>query len=79
MCIDFLEVKQKMGTIKNIILSPQSLNLNSIKLLWEEPDRRVRDRCPTSKTHLWSILQDSWKNVSADTLQKLICLLQLKN
>lgn len=51
---------------------PQSSDLNSIELLWNEMDRRVKKLCPTSTSSLWTIIQREWNKISPDTLQKLI-------
>ena len=38
---------------------PQSPDLNPIELLWEQIDRKVREKCPTSTSH-WELLQKAW-------------------
>jgi len=58
--------------LKNMFWPPQSPDLNPIELLWDELDRRVRNECPTSKNHLWSILQEAWNNLSQVTIENLI-------
>ena len=41
-------------------------------MVWDETDRRVKAKGPTSAQHLWELLQDCWKTISGDDLMKLI-------
>ncbi len=43
----------------------------STQLSYEELDRDVRKKCPTSVNHLWAILQEAWSNISSQCLDKL--------
>ena len=49
-------------------LSP---DLNPIELLWEQLDRMVCKKCPTSQSNLWEVLQEAWDEISSDNLNKL--------
>ena len=49
----------------------QSLDLNPIELLWEQLDRIVRKKCPSSQSNLWEVLQEAWGEISSDCLNKL--------
>jgi transposase len=40
---------------------PQPPDLNPIEMVWDELDRRVKEKQPTSAQHMWEILQDSRK------------------
>ena len=53
---------------------PQSLDLNSIKHLWNEVDRRIRlsSISPTSKDDLWEKIPVIWQNIEIEFVQKLI-------
>ena len=51
---------------------PQSPDLNPIKLLLEELDRKVRETQPSSLENLWNILQEQWNAIQPETLRKLI-------
>ena len=42
---------------------PQSPNLNPIEMVWDELDRGVQEKQPTSAQHKWELLQDGWKNI----------------
>ena len=46
---------------------PQSPDLNPLEMGWDELDRRVKEKQPTSAQHMWELLQDCWKSI-------LICL-----
>ena len=35
---------------------PQSPNLNPIEMVWDELDRRVKKKHPTSAQHMWELL-----------------------
>lgn len=49
----------------------QSPDLNPIELLWDELDRKIRIKGPTSKTHLWQVLKEAWSEIQPETLEKL--------
>ena len=49
----------------------QSPDLNPIELLWEQLDRMVRKKCPSSQSNLWEVLQEAWGEISTDYLNKL--------
>ena len=46
----------------------QSPDLNPIELVWDELDRRVKAKQPTSATHLWELLQQCWEELSEQYL-----------
>jgi len=52
----------------------QSPDLNPIEHLWNEVDRRIRNRPvrATSKESLWEILQEVWNGIEPEFCQKLI-------
>lgn len=49
----------------------QSPDLNPIELLWEQLDRMVRKKCPSSQSNLWEVLQEAWGEISTAYLNKL--------
>ena len=51
---------------------PQSPNLNPIEMVWNELDRRVKERQPTSAQHMWELLHDCCKSIPGDDLMKLV-------
>ena len=50
----------------------QSPELNPIKLVWNELDRRVKAKQPTSATHLWELLQQCWEELSEQYLISIV-------
>ena len=50
---------------------PQSPDLNPFEMIWDELDRRVKEKQPTSAQHMWELLQDYWKSIPGDYLMKL--------
>ena len=50
----------------------QSPDLNHIELVWDELDRRVKAKQPTSATHLWELLQQCWEELSEQYLISIV-------
>lgn len=71
LCQDFLKQEEEANELQLMAWPSQSPDLNPIELLWDELDRRVREKCPTSKEDLWKILQLEWNNIPKETIQKL--------
>lgn len=71
-CKNYLSAQERKKNFKVMTWPPQSPDLNPIELLWDELDRRVRKVCPTSKEHLWNILEREWTNIPHTVLSKLI-------
>ncbi|GAB0089654.1 hypothetical protein DMENIID0001_042320 [Sergentomyia squamirostris] len=69
--LGYWENKEKQEVLSHMKWPPQSPDLNPIELLWDELDREVMENKPTSKTHLWELLQKSWEEISQETLSKL--------
>ncbi|XP_064878356.1 cytochrome c oxidase subunit 5A, mitochondrial-like isoform X1 [Oncorhynchus nerka] len=44
---------------------PQSPDLNPIEMVSDELDHRVKEKQPTSAQHMWELLQDCRKHISA--------------
>jgi hypothetical protein len=42
---------------------PQSPYLKPIEMVWDELDRRVKEKQPTSAQTMWELLQDCWKSI----------------
>ena len=45
---------------------PQSSDLNPIEMVWDELDRRVKEKQPTSAQNMWELLQDCWKIIPGE-------------
>lgn len=72
LCRGYLQQQEADGVLQNMVWPAQSPDLNPIELLWEELDRKVREKCPTSQAHMWQVIQDSWANIPNETLTKLV-------
>ena len=72
LCKNYIKEQEDNGVLKNMTWPAQSPDLNPIELLWEELDRKVRQKCPTSKEHLWQILEESWLSITPEIINKLI-------
>ena len=68
---NYLGKKQSTGILSVMEWPAQSPDLNPIELLWEQLDRMVRKKCPSSKSNLWEVLQEVWGEISSDFLKKL--------
>ena len=55
-----------------MIWPPQSPDLSPIELLWEEVDRQVQAKRPTSLEKLVAIVKETWNEISEDVLEKLL-------
>ena len=49
-------------------LPAQSPDLNAFEVVWDELDRRMKAKQPTSATHLWELLQQCWEELSEQSL-----------
>ena len=45
---------------------PQSPDLNPVEIVWDELDRRVKEKQPTSAQHMRELLQDCWKSIPGE-------------
>ena len=41
-------------------------DLNSIDMVWDELDRRVKEKQPTSAQHMGELLQHCWKSIPGE-------------
>ena len=72
LCNGYLTKKESDGVLGQMTWPQQSPNLNPVEMVWDELDRRVKAKQPTSAQHLWELLQDCWKTIPGDYLMKLI-------
>jgi len=56
-CKNFLIKKKEENTLKLMEWPLQSSDLNSIELLWEELNRKMRNQCSTFQENFWNILE----------------------
>ncbi|XP_035634417.2 vesicle-associated membrane protein-associated protein B-like isoform X1 [Oncorhynchus keta] len=59
--------------------SPQYPDLNQIEMVWDESDRRVKEKQPTSAQHMWEHLQDCWKSIPGPFSDVVNTTLKLSN
>jgi transposase len=50
--------KENDGVLHQMTWPPKSPNLNPIKKVWDEMERRVKDKQPISAQLMWELLQD---------------------
>ena len=50
----------------------QSVDLNLIKLVWDELDWKVRVKQPTSAAHFWQLSPENWAELFSVYLQSLV-------
>jgi hypothetical protein len=62
----FFTKKENNGVLHQMTWPPQSPNLNQIEMVWDESDRRVKEKQSTSAQHMWELLQDYWKIIPGE-------------
>ena len=72
LCQNYLAKKEQAGKLENMEWPAQSPDLNPIELVWDEMDRRVKAKQPTSATHLWELLQQTWEELSEEYLISIV-------
>ena len=73
LCKSNLGKKQAAGMLSVMEWQAQSPDLNPIiELLWEQLDRMVRKKCPSSQSNSWEVLREEiWGEISTDYHNKL--------
>lgn len=72
LCQNYLKKKEEDGKLENMEWPAQSPDLNPIELVWDELDRRVKAKQPTSATHLWELLKQTWEELSEEYLISIV-------
>ena len=72
LCQNYLRRKEQDGRLQIMEWPAQSPDLNPIELVWDELDRRVKAKQPTSATHLWELLQQCWEELSEQYLISIV-------
>ena len=62
----YLTKMESDGVLHQMTWPPQSPDLNPIQMVWDEVDRRVKEKQPTSAQHTWELLQHCWKSVPGE-------------
>jgi transposase len=66
LCKGYLTKKESDGVLHQMTWPPQSPELNPIEMVWDEFDRRVKEKQPTSAQHMWELLQGCWESIPGD-------------
>jgi hypothetical protein len=53
LCKGYLTKKESDGALHQMTWSQQLPDLNPIEMVWDELDRRVKEKQPTSAQHMW--------------------------
>lgn len=72
LCQNYLQSKQNAQILKIMTWPPQSPDLSPIELAWDELDRRVREKRPSSEKELFVCLKEGWERISGDYWKKLL-------
>ena len=72
LCRNYLNNKEKSGVLQRMEWPPQSPDLNPIKLLWDGLDRKVKAKNNTNLPQLFENLQTAWREITTETLVKLV-------
>ena len=57
LCKGYLTKVESDGVLHQMTWPLQSPGLNPIEMGWDESDRRVKEKQPTSAQHMWELLQ----------------------
>ena len=63
LCKGYLTKKESYGVLHQTTWPPQSTALNPTEMVWDELDRRVKEKQPTNAQHMWELLQECWKSI----------------
>ena len=58
--------KESDEALPHVTWPTQSPDLNPIEMVWDELDRRVKEKQPTIAHHMWELLQDCWKSIPGE-------------
>jgi hypothetical protein len=67
LCKGYFAKKESDGVLHQMTWPPKYPDINQIEMVWDESDRRVKDKPPTSAQRMWELLQDCWKNIPDET------------
>ena len=71
LCKGYLTKKESDEVRHQMIWSPQSADLNRTESVWDELDRRVKEKQSTSAQHMWEFLQDCWKAFQVKLVERM--------
>ena len=70
LCKGYLTKKESDGVLHQTTWHPQSPDLNPFEMVWDELDRRVKEKQPTSAQH--TVCGNSFKTVGKTFQVKLV-------
>ena len=65
LCNDYF-TKESDGVLHQMTWPPQTPDLNQIEMVWDELNRRVKEKQSTSAEHMWELIQDCWKSIPGE-------------
>jgi len=71
LCQNYLARKEEAGQMTTMEWPPQSPDLSPIELLWEQMDREVLEKKPSSVAELVKVVKE-WAEISGDVCDKLV-------
>uniref|UniRef100_A0AAZ3Q021 Tc1-like transposase DDE domain-containing protein n=1 Tax=Oncorhynchus tshawytscha TaxID=74940 RepID=A0AAZ3Q021_ONCTS len=66
LCKGYMTKKEGDGVLHQMSWPPQSPDLNPNEMVWDELDRRVKEKQAISAQHMWELLQDCWKIIPGE-------------
>ena len=72
LCQNYLARKEEAGQMTTMEWPPQSPDLSPIELLWEQMDREVLEKKPSSVAELVKVVKECWAEISGDVCDKLV-------
>ena len=66
LCKGYLTKKESDGVRHQMTWPPQLPDLNPIEMIWDELDRRVKEKQPTSAKHMRELLRACWKSIPGE-------------
>ena len=66
LCKGYLTKKDSDGVLHQATWPPQSPDLNLIEMVWDEVDRRVKEKQPTRAQYIRELFQDCLKSIPGE-------------
>ena len=66
LCKGYFTKKESDGVLHQMTWPPHFSDFNQIEIVFDELDRRVKGKQPTSAQHMCELLQDCWKSIPGE-------------